>query len=289
MFLIAVLSALIATLSPFWGLIFILALSGKYQDRKYIFFSVFAGVVLILIIANIIDIITFFDLMIGVGLSSIIYFGNLFRTLSYLRTILAVFFLNVIYAILRHILFGKMFLKNFTQVIEQYKEFFSSTFQDSSEQLELALELLESFKYVFSKFYMGIWVVTIVFAIYFGSLILSKKMMSKWNHKEIRQPFFLIYILIGSLVLFLIPNTKIFGINMMVMLAPLFLIQGISILDFYWGNFFKKSKFLLFLLIFSMVLNYFILMLVVLMGLLDIWFNFRKIRITEEADESNLS
>ena len=66
------------------------------------------------------------------------------------------------------------------------------------------------------------------------------------------------------------------------------LIQGISILEFYWGDFFKKSKFLLFLLIFSMVFNYFILILVALIGLTDIWFNFRKIYM-EEIDGNNLN
>jgi uncharacterized protein YybS (DUF2232 family) len=72
------------------------------------------------------------------------------------------------------------------------------------------------------------------------------------------------------------------------MIAPLFLIQGISNLDFYWGDFFKRSKILLFLLVVSMVFNYFILILVALIGLTDIWFNFRKIDM-EEIDGSNFN
>ena len=60
-------------------------------------------------------------------------------------------------------------------------------------------------------------------------------------------------------------------------------------MDFYWGKFFKKSKFLLVLLIISIIINIPIIILIVLMGVADIWFNFRKIHIMEEIDENHLS
>lgn len=289
MFLIAILAVIIATISPFWGLIFILASGGKYQERIYIFFAVFSGIVVILSIASIIDIITLSDLIVGVGATSLLFFWSLFRTFNYIRSMMAAFFFSVVYSAARQLIFGKAFIENVNQAIEQYKEFITSAFQNSAEQMNLALEITESFKKIFTTFYAGIWVCTVVLAIYFGSLLFSRKNIMKWKHRTIRMPFFLIYFLIVGLVLFLMPGTKNIGINSLLMLSPLFLIQGISILDFYWGNFFKKSKFLLFLLIFSMVINYFILTLVALMGLLDIWFNFRKISIMEEMNESNLS
>jgi len=42
-------------------------------------------------------------------------------------------------------------------------------------------------------------------------------------------------------------------------------------------------------LIFSMALNIPILILVALVGMLDIWFDFRKIRVMEENDENHSS
>jgi hypothetical protein len=286
--LIAVISVVIATLSPFWGLIFILTFSDKYQEKRNLFYSVYFGFVALLFLFRMLDIISVIDLLFGIGLTSALYLWSLHRTKNYINALISVFFLNIIYAILRLVIFGKQYAEIITEVIGKYKEFITQSFQNNNEQLTLALNFTETFQVVFTKYYVGIWVLTIVLAIYIGSLLLSKRGSLKWNHKRIRMPFYLIYILIMTLATFLLPKMQTVGINALIMIAPLFLIQGISILDFYWGNFFKKSKFLLILLIFSMVFNYFILLLVALVGLTDIWFNFRKIDM-EEIDERNFN
>ena len=288
MILLAVISVVIATLSPFWGLIFIIAFSGKYQKNRNIFNYVFFGFVILLFLVKLVDIITFMNLFIGVGLTSVLFLWSLRRTLNFINAIISVFFLNIVYAVLRMIVFGKQYAELITEVIVTYKEFVTQSFQDNAEQLTLALDFTDTFQQLFTKYYVGIWVFTIVFAMYIGSIFLSKKGNLVWEHRKIQMPYYLIYILIASLAGFLLPNTRTSGINALIMIAPLFLIQGISIVDFYWGDFFRRSKILLFLLIVSMVFNYFILMLVALIGLIDIWFNFRKIDM-EEIDESNLN
>ncbi len=288
MILLAVISVVIATLSPFWGLIFIIAFSGKYQKNRNLFNYVFFGFVILLFLLKLIDIISFMNLLIGVGLTSVLYLWSLQRTLNFINAIISAFFLNIIYAVLRMIIFGKQYAEIIAEVIEKYKEFVTQSFQNNAEQLALALDFTDTFQQLFTKYYVGIWVSTIVLAIYIGSIFLSKKGSLKWEHRKIRMPFYLVYILIAALAGFLLPDTQTYGINALIMIAPLFLIQGISILDFYWGDFFKRSKVLLFLLIVSMVFNYFILILVILIGLIDIWFNFRKIDM-EEIDESNLN
>ena len=288
MIFLAVISVVIATLSPFWGLIFIIAFSGKYQKKRSLFYSVYFGFVVFLFLFRVIDIISFMDLLIGVGLTSALYLWSLQRTLNFINALISAFFLNIIYSILRLIIFGKQYADIIAEVLENYKEFVTQSFQNNNEQLNLALKFTDTFQELFTKYYVGFWVFTIVFAIYIGSLFLSKKGFLKWEHRKIRMPFYLIYILIAALAGFLLPTTHNYGINALIMIAPLFFIQGISIMDFYWGDFFKKSKLLLFLLIFSMVFNYFILILVALIGLTDIWFNFRKIDM-EEIDGNNLN
>ncbi|MDP8268793.1 MAG: DUF2232 domain-containing protein [Candidatus Tenebribacter davisii] len=288
MILIAVISVVIATVSPFWGLIFILAFSVKYQNNKKLFFSVYFGFAAILLIFGVLDVITAMDVLIGVGLSSFLYLWSLHRTLNYINAMISVVFLNIIYAVIRMIIFGKQFAETIAQVMDKYKEFVAQSFQNDSEQLSLALKFTESFQEIFTKYYMGIWVFTIVFSIYISSLIISKKGDLKLEHKKIRMPFYIIYFLIISLAGFLMPNFQIIGINALIMITPLFLIQGISVIDFYWGDFFRRSKILFFLLIFSLVFNYYILILVALVGLADIWLNFRKID-TEEINENYLN
>ncbi len=246
------------------------------------------GFVALLFIFRMLDVISVTDLSIGVGLTSALYLWSLHRTLNYINALISVFFMNIIYAILRMIIFGKQYAEIIAEVLGKYREFVTQSFQNNDEQLTLALKFTETFQELFTKYYIGIWVFTIVLAIYIGSLLLSKNGSLKLEHKKIQMPFYLIYILIIALAGFLLPNTHTSGINALIMIAPLFLIQGISIIDFYWGNFIKRSKFLLFLLIFSMVFNYFIFILVALLGLTDIWFNFRKIDM-EEIDENNLN
>ena len=289
MYLVAALAAFIATISPFWGLIFIISFCGKYLNKRNLFLVVFGITAVIMFAAKMINITTFADLVFGVGLTAFVYFIVFTKTMSYLRSILASYLISISYAIIRHFLLGSILKANIAEAIEGYKQFLNSSMQDNPENLEMALAIMNSTKEIFSNYYVGLWIVSMTFAVYFGSMLLSRKMMIKWQHKRNRMPFIFIYMLITALVLFILPDMKITGINALAILAPIFLIQGISILDFFWGEYFKKSKFLLFLLIFSMVFNYFILTLVALIGLLDIWFDFRKISIMEEIDESHSS
>ncbi|MCF7858261.1 MAG: YybS family protein [Candidatus Cloacimonetes bacterium] len=288
MILIALLSIVIATFSPFWGLIFIITFSDKYKNKKNLFYYVYIGFAIALFIFRVIDVISVIDLIIGVGLTSALFLWSLQRTLNFINALISVFFLNVIYASMRVVIFGKQYAEIIAQVMEKYNEFLTQTFQNNSEKIDLTLKFTETFQEFFTKYYAGIWVFTIVLAAYIGTLLLAKKGNLGWEHRKIRMPYYLIYSMIFALVGFLWSNSRVAGINAIIMITPLLLIQGLSIIDFYWGDFFKRSKFLLFLLIFSMVVNYFILILVGLIGLTDIWFNFRKIDM-EDINESNLN
>jgi Predicted membrane protein (DUF2232) len=284
---IAVLAAVLATLSPLWGLIFTLSFSGKYLNRFYLFMLLFVLAVAGLFLANVIDWITFFDVFIGIAVSIFIYFYIMQKSDSYLNAILAAAAVNCCYAIARQFIWGKQLLENVMLAMQNVESFLQSSLMENQEQLPLALELIESTKAILTKYYIGTWMVSIIFGLYFGSLLLSRQLQNKWDHRRIGLPFYLIYLLIVSLFLFILPQVRIIGINSLMILVPLFIIQGVSILDFFWRNFFTKSKFLLFLLIFSMALNIPILILVALVGMLDIWFDFRKIRVMEENDENH--
>ncbi len=291
MFLISSLSALISVFSPFWGLIFIFAFGEKYQynREKYSFYLIFIATIMILALGNFIDIILVSDIIIGVAFSTILYFRLLLREHDYLKAIISVAIINMLYGTLRHLMFGKMFIANITAILDQYTEFLESIVMENSEKLLFVSDLIETLKYIVSNFYPAIWAVTIIFAIYICSLLLSRKLKTKWLHKTVRLPFTLVYLIIVFLVLFLLSSSRIIGINGLLMLAPLLFIQGISILDFFLGNYFKKSKFLLYILVLAVLFNPYLTMLIAAMGLLDMWFNFRKISIREEVNENNFN
>ena len=242
-----------------------------------------------LFLANVVDWITFFDVFIGIAVSIFIYFYVMQNSGIYINAILAASAVNCFYAVARQFVWSKQLMDNVMLAMQNVDSFLKSSLVENQEQLTFALELIETTKTILTKYYVGTWMVSIIFGLYFGSLLLSRQLQNKWDHQRIGLPFYLIYLLIISLFLFILPQVRIFGINTLMILVPLFIIQGVSILDFFWRDFFKKSKFLLFLLIFSMALNIPILILVALIGMLDIWFDFRKIRVMEENDESHSS
>ncbi|MCF7792601.1 MAG: YybS family protein [Candidatus Cloacimonetes bacterium] len=289
MYVVAVLAAFITSLSPLGGMIFTLAYGGKYRENITRFLTVFLATGILLFITKIVDVVTFTDIFLGVGIAAAIYFFVLRKTGNYLFSILAAYGFDAIIAIIKKIAFGSIILDNINIALNTYQKLMESSFQNNPEQMDLGLQLMETTRQIFEQYYVGIWMLSIIVGLYLGTLIISKNSEIKWQHRFIQLQYESIYFVIAALILFVIPKWRILGMNALLILAPLFLIEGISILDFYWGDFFKKTKFLLFLLIISMVFNYFILSLIALIGLLDIWFDFRKIRNTEDIDETNSS
>jgi len=285
----ALISGFLAIISHFIGLFFIIAFGFKYQKQKYVFYSIFIGVIILSYLFHLIGGSVFVaDAFVGVGITSAIFFYLLFQKFDYLHAILVTFFVNVAYSILRIIVFQKSLLNFLNDAISQYSQILQTSFPQDSDKLNFALEALNNAKFIFTHFTASIWMISTVSALYLGSLFISKKLV-KWNHREIRFPFYLVYLLIVALLMTLANQTKYWGINGLIMLFPLFLIQGISILHFFWGNFFRNSRFLVYLLIISMLLNYFLLLLVAFVGLADVWFNFRKINKMEDVNESHLN
>jgi predicted membrane protein DUF2232 len=289
--LIACLSTIIAAFSPFWGLIFIFTLGAKYQQEKLFqkFYGIFLLTAVALFLGKAIDVISLTDIVIGVALTSYIYFRLLQRKYDYLSTIISVFLLNVVYGIIRYFLFSAKIQQNISFLAEEFKKLSTEMPVENQSMAQSFTELIEITKYVITNFYPGIWVLTLVLAVYIGSLFLSTRLKHKWQHKLVRLPYETVYPIMICLVAFLFKTTRIIGINGLLMILPLFLIQGLSILDFYWGDHIRKVKILMVLLVLAMVFNPYIVAIIAVLGLTDIWFNFRKIRIREEINENNLN
>jgi uncharacterized protein YybS (DUF2232 family) len=105
----------------------------------------------------------------------------------------------------------------------------------------------------------------------------------------IRFPYAVVYGFIASLGLSLYPVTRLYGINLLVCMSMIYLIQGTSVLSFAWGDFFQRAKLLRAFLIMAIILNYPILVLIALTGVMDVWFDFRKLTLVEEKHESNIN
>ncbi|MDY6915314.1 MAG: DUF2232 domain-containing protein [Candidatus Cloacimonadota bacterium] len=281
MILFAVLAVVIGIFSPFWGLIFITATGYKYYPRKYVFYAVFAGVVLFLgvLFPNTITTYTAYDLIFGVGIASYLIFVNIYKDFDYLRTILQVTFFYIVFGVIRYLLFQDVLTENINFIFSKYNEIIMNTYQGNEQQMEIIRRVSENLREFFINFNPAIWIVTITVGAYLGLLLLSHKIFIKWEHKTIQMPFALIYLLLVALIFVLSDTTRKFGLNGLLVMAPLFMIQGFSLLHYYWGDFLKKYKLLLILLILAFIFNPYLLLLLILIGFVDIWFNFRKIHI----------
>ena len=276
MYLIAALSIIISVLSPFAGLIFIIAVGGKYQEERLNsrFYFALLITILILMVGRVLNLISGLDLGFGILLTSFVFFSIIRQKQNYLRALLLVILINLGYAFFRQVIFGQYISDMIDLGIEQYQELMSVG--TSEENLALTNQFLEMFREIMKKYYVGIWVMTISLGTYLGALIYSRKALNPWKHKLFRLPFPVVYGLILVLIMILIPQLRVMGINLMLAFVIIFFIQGFSILDFFLGKYFTKSRFLLYLLFAVLILNPLMLM-VGLMGLIDIWFNIRKI------------
>ncbi|MFO7895910.1 MAG: DUF2232 domain-containing protein [Candidatus Cloacimonadales bacterium] len=277
MILFAVLAALIAALSPFAGMIFTIYFGWKFQSKLYVFLSVFIGSSALFYFANILDPIRILDIIVGIGLVSFLFIERLATSANYLQSLLRSATAVVIYAISRQIIFFEQLQKTAENFVSEYDKILASTFESNPEQLQLLTDATAQVKPLFTDYYIGVWSFIMISGIALAALLVSRKSGKKWHLKKVQMPFLLIYLLIGSLLLLLIPNTEKHGVNGVLIVAPFFLIEGASILAFYWGDYFQKSKFLLIILILAILINPYLMLLIMLIGLFDIWFNFRKI------------
>lgn len=135
----------------------------------------------------------------------------------------------------------------------------------------------------------AIWGSIQISAAFFGILLFNRTSILKQQVRMIRLPNYFVYIMIAALALFLYPISRTLGINLLVCMSVVYLIQGTAILSFAWGDFFAKAKLLRTFLIMAIIINYPVLILIALIGVLDVWFDFRKLTFKEEKHESDIN
>jgi hypothetical protein len=120
-----------------------------------------------------------------------------------------------------------------------------------------------------------------VSGVFFGLLLFNNASTLKHPVRFTRLPFVTIYLLIAAVAMCLYPLTKTWGLNLLICMGMVYLVQGTAILSFFWGDFFAKAKMLRTLFIMAIILNYPMLILIAFIGVLDVWFDFRKLTIKE--------
>ena len=287
MILAVLVSGFFSIISPSWGLFFTTLLGSKfYEKQKYVFLGLLsvATIMFFFLTQQMSSYYVLMEYFAGVMIPYYLLHYAYKRNHDIVEAINILLIFEILYSLIRNYLYGTILIENLQILINESQEMLEMNAFHASEQFFSILnETIE-----FMKLYQpAIWVSGIVLAGYLGFVLAFKKQAIKLNHQKIKFPFYVIYFMIIGLIGCLIKSSRVVSINLMLMLAPVFFIQGISILDFYWREHFKKSKWLLRLLIIMLLLNTYILILIIFMGLLDMWFDFRKLNIQEERDESH--
>lgn len=235
-----------------------------------------------------VDKLYFFELMIlGFILGEFLELNfSINKTVVY--TCLVVFFTSIfgltIFSAFTHAdintLISEHVAKNIELTIEFYKEV-----GIQEEAIYILSNSIEQIQYVMVRIIPGVAIVLTLLVIWMNLLIarpiLAAKEIANPAFKTLKlwkAPEYLIWVLIGSGFLFLIPDTfiKVIGLNILMILITIYFFQGIAIVSF----FFQKKRFPMLLKIFLyllIALQQILVFVVVGLGLVDIWLNFRKI------------
>jgi len=178
--------------------------------------------------------------------------------------------------------------KNLKLTLEIYENMGVS--QDSIHMISNALENIE---YVLIRIIPAL-VVTSTFFVSWTNLLVAKPILksrglfypSFGSLKLWKAPEFLVWVIIGCGLLLLLPDKtfKIFGLNGLLIMLTVYFFQGIAIVSFY----FEKKRFprMLKVFLYSLIaLQQAILLVIIGLGLFDIWLNFRKLEPRPDRQE----
>jgi len=281
MILVAIISAIVSFVSPFLGLFLIVGFGAKYlvPKQNIVFWVVNLSLIVFAVVfaKNKVYYLTGFDAIFGALFGGIIFFWALNSSKSMAKALSVIFLFELVIGILRSYLFKEQILNTVLTAYNLYDGYVTEKFVDIPDKMMLAKDMLLKVKNFLGFYQIAIWTFSEISFLYIASIVASKKKTIELVHKRIRMPYIFVYLLIAFLALALFKQTKVLGLNLLISISMLYFIQGFSILDFFWGKMFRRSKFLLILLIISLFLNTFIMILIALTGLTDVWLDYRKL------------
>ncbi|MBW2250527.1 MAG: YybS family protein [Deltaproteobacteria bacterium] len=197
-------------------------------------------------------------------------------------SILVVLFYSNITGIQIGSLVSDYIVKNLELTLELYKNMGMP-----EENIHMISSSMESFQYVLIRIFPALAIASTLFIIW-TSLMLAKPLLKTRNlfYPDFGQlnlwktPEYFVWIAIACGILLLIPDktVRLMGINGIIILMTIYFFQGMAIVSFYFAK--KQFPRLLRFFLYSLIAIWqVILLIVVILGFFDIWFNFRKIQI----------
>jgi hypothetical protein len=278
-FFIPLATLFISLLSPFFGYIFLVSIGGgqlllKYRQRVILFGVVSVGLI-ILYALNTITTLEIADLVGSVLIVSWIFMVVLIKTQNHTKALYYGVLGQIAYGIFRTHYFSDIYRERIETLFTGYEGFIGSgVAENGNGQFDFLLEQLQK---MMIDYQMAIWTISMIFAVYIAALFLARRIPIKWQHHFLKLPYSVVYLFMAALLLAIVPGTRLFGLNSVMIMAAVLLIQGLAIVDFWCRKYLRRSRFVLLAAIILMFLNVFFAVMVSLLGLIDNWLDIRKI------------
>jgi len=286
------LGLLIGIFSPAAGALFLIPASGKIfmenTQETYKFFISWSIICVFLYFINFTDKIQTLNLIIGTGLSCLLLFHLLKKGIELDLMFMLLLLLNAAFIALRQFLFLDVITSRYVRAVDEAVKAVSSRFTENSEQYLIFVEMVEISKNLYMQYSPGIWISTMMLCLMVGYFFLSRKREELSSMKFYQTHVYVIYSLVVALLLAVfIQRFRVFAINYLLALVPLFLIQGLCVLNAKMGRWFVNSKALLAVGVLLLILNPYIVLFVSVIGLFDNWFDFRNLSKSEDLNEGH--
>jgi hypothetical protein len=216
------------------------------------------------------------DALVSVCMGTVMFVLIIKHRLDFNLAISLLLLYSVGYCFLRNWLFA-----SHLQVISQQMAPMYESYLERFPNLKLNKEMISTLQSIILTYQPAIFGSMQIAGVFFGLLLFNNTSTLKHPIRFIRLPYVLVYLLIIALALFLYPVTRTWGINLLICTGMIYLIQGTAVLSFVWGDFFSKARLLRTLLTMAIILNYPVMILIAFLGVLDVWFDFRKLTIKE--------
>ena len=253
--------------------------SKKSHSTPIILLEIFTVSLLVLFVIKILSWQRGLEVWVSVGLASVIFALILQKLKNYEFAILYAALPGFVFISIKNLFFFNSIKEQLEQSQQLLLENIEKMF--SPEMLENMMPTVIKVQNIFLNGNAAILMFGIILGLLIGALILSTKLeWLRWNFDSVNFPFYLQIAIAIGLILFIF-KLRIISYNLLVICGFFYLIQGYSLLYFFMKRTFRRSYFLGIVLLIIPFLNYYLLIIISIFGLLDTLIHFRKYALAE--------
>ncbi len=288
---IGLLGLLIGVISPVASVLYVMLYSGKNLCKEnkanLNFLIVWICTSLFIWLLGIINYIQLVNLVFGAGLSVFLVFELLKKDFDFKIISMVILFYNSLFMFIRQLVFADKIFYDYEQSVDEALKILSIRFEENPEQFQLFMDMIEITKDFYLKYSPGIWLGSLILCLMVGLYYFSKKYLKKNILATYQVSIYVIYTFIVALIFAILTESRILAVNYLIALLPLFLFQGLAVVQTKIGHWFIQSKILYVIAVLSLVLNPYLVIFISVIGLFDNWFDFRNLSQLEESHENN--